>query len=165
MSCSPDSLIPSADGQPPTEKRNDKASNCRQGGEANSRAVTQVNAVSASRTLPTITPIQLDLFPGRACAPKAKPATGQDRAIQRLTRRDGVQGGGTRRKRTKITGETLFGPAEEVLGPALIGREAYKGGPRKRGNDAEQGVGGGHSSTASFCYWRFWGLESYTRDG
>ena len=121
MSCSPDSLIPSADGQPSTEKRNDKASNCRQGGEANSRAVTQVNAVSASRTLPTIMPIQLELFPGRVCAPKAKPVTGRKPARLGPTRRDGVQGGGTRRKRTKITGETLFGPAEEVLGPAPIG--------------------------------------------
>ena len=146
MTRSPDSLIPSADGQPPTEKRNDKASNCRQGGEASPRAATQVNAVSASRTLPTIMPIQLDLFPGRVCALEAKPATGRRPARPGPTRRDGVQGGGTRRKRTKITGETLFGPVEEVLGPAPIGREAYKGGPRKRGNDAEQEVGGGHST-------------------
>ena len=77
MTRSPDSLIPSADGQPATEKRDDKAFSGRQGGEANLRAATQVNAVSASSTPPAIMPIQLDLFPGRACALKAKPATGR----------------------------------------------------------------------------------------
>lgn len=57
-------------------------------------------------------------------------------------RRDGVQGGGTQRKRIDTTGETLFGPAEETP----TGREAYKGETRKRSNDAEQGVGGGRST-------------------
>ena len=62
------------------------------------------------------------------------------------TGRDGVQGGGTRRQRSKITGETLFGPAETVFGPGAVGRDAYKGSPRNRRPDAEQGVGGGHST-------------------
>jgi hypothetical protein len=146
MTRSPDSLIPSVDGQPPIEKRNDKASMCRQGGEASPRAATEVNAVTASSTPPTSTPTQLELFPGRACVPKAKPATDQQSARQRLVRRDGVSGGGTRREHTKITGETLFGPVEEVFGPSPAGKEAYKGGTRNRSNDAEQGVGGGHST-------------------
>ena len=75
MTRSPDSLIPFDAGQPAPEKRDDKAFNCRQEGEANLRAATQVNAVSASSTPPAITPIQLDLFPGRACSLKAKPAS------------------------------------------------------------------------------------------
>ena len=75
MTRSPDSLIPSGAGQPAPEKRDDKAFNCRQEGEANLRAATEVNAVSASSTPPVITPIQLDLFPGRACPLEAKPAT------------------------------------------------------------------------------------------
>ena len=57
-------------------------------------------------------------------------------------RRDGVEGGGTQRQRIDTTGETLFGPAEAI--PS--GREAYKGDPRKRSNDAEQGVGGGRTT-------------------
>lgn len=142
MTRSPDSLIPSVVGQPAAEKRDDKALNCRQEGEANPRAATQVNVVSASSTPPTITPIQLDLFPGRDRPLGAKPATDQRTARTYLVRRDGVQGGGTRRKRIKFTGETLFGPAE--IDP--IGREAYKGKPRKRGNEAGQGVGDGHST-------------------
>jgi hypothetical protein len=64
MTRSLDSLIPSESGQPEPEKRDDKAFNCRQEGEANLRAATQVNAVTASSTPPAITPIQLDLFPG-----------------------------------------------------------------------------------------------------
>ncbi len=146
MTRSPDSLIPSAEEQSSVEKWDDKASDCQEGGEANARAATQVNAVSASLTPPAINLTQLELFPGRACAPKAKPATGRQQARRRSTRRDGVQGGGTCRQRSKITGETLFGPAKEVFGPAPTGREAYKGSPRNRRNDAEQGVGGGHST-------------------
>jgi len=57
-------------------------------------------------------------------------------------RRDGVQGGGTQRQRISTTGETLFGPAEATP----TGREAHKGDPRKRSNDAGQGVGGGRST-------------------
>ncbi len=57
-------------------------------------------------------------------------------------RRDGVSGGSTQRQTIKLTGETLHGPAEKT--PS--GREAYKGGTRKRGSDAGQGVGGGHST-------------------
>ena len=146
MTRSPDSLVPSDDGQLSLEKRDDKASIGQEGGEAKARAATQVNAVSASLTLPAITLTQLELFPGRACPLEAKPATGRKAARHRSTRRDGVQGGGTRRKLTKITGETLFGPAAEFYGTPLAGREAYKGRTRKRRNDAGQGVGGGHST-------------------
>ncbi|HXR16977.1 MAG TPA: hypothetical protein VN777_12335 [Terriglobales bacterium] len=56
--------------------------------------------------------------------------------------RGGVEGGGTQRQRIDTTGETLFGP----VGATPAGREAYKGDPRKRSIDAEQGVGGGHST-------------------
>src|SRR5258708_11991041 len=85
--------------------------------------------------------MQLDLVPGRACPLEAKPAT--DRNITRISPvcREGVEGGGTQRQRINTTGEALFGPAETPCG-----REAYKGDPRKRSNDAEQGVGGGHST-------------------
>jgi hypothetical protein len=104
------------------------------------RAATPVNAISASSYPPAIRPIQLDLFPGLACALKAKPT---DRKVARVNpvRRDGVEGGGTQRQHIDTTGETLFGPAEVT--PS--GREAYKGDPRKRSNDTEQGVGGGRS--------------------
>ena len=90
MTRSPDSLIPSSDGQPALEKRDDEAFNCRQEGEANLRAATQVNIVSASTTQPAIKPIQLELFPGRACALKAKPATDRSTARWKLVRRDGI---------------------------------------------------------------------------
>jgi hypothetical protein len=141
MTRTPDSLVPSASGQPDPEKRDDKALTCRKGGEANLRAATEVNAVTASSYPPAIMPTQLEFFPGRACPLEAKPAT--DRSIARFNpaRRDGVEGGGTQRQRISTTGETLFGPAEATP----TGREAYKGETRKRSNDAEQGVGGGHS--------------------
>ena len=142
MTRSPDSLVPSASGQPDPEKRDDKALICWQEGEANLRAATEVNAVSASSYPPAIMPIQLDLFPGRACPLEAKPATDRSAARVNPDRRDGVEGGGTQRQRIKLTGETLFGPAEETP----TGREAYKGRTRKRGNEAGQGVGGGHST-------------------
>ncbi len=142
MTRSPDSLIPFDAGQPVPEKRDDKAFNCRQEGEANLRAATQGNVVSASSTPPAITPIQLDLFPGRACPLEAKPATARNTARRHPSRRDGVQDGGTQRQRTKLTGETLFGPSETTP----RGREAYKGRTRKRSNEAGQGVGGGHST-------------------
>ena len=142
MTRSPDSLVPSASGQPDPEKRDDKALNCWQEGEANLRAATEVNAISASSYPPAITPIQLELFPGRACPLEAKPATDRSTARETLVRRDGVQGGGTQTQRISTTGETRFGPAEAT--PS--GREAYKGETRKRGNDAEPGVGGGRST-------------------
>src|SRR5437899_345631 len=142
MTRSPDSLVPSDSGQPEPEKRDDKALTCWQESEANSRAATEVNAISASSYPPAIKPIQLEFFPGRACPLEAKPATDRNAARVNPARRDGVQGGGTRRQRISTTGETLFGPAEAT--PS--GREAYKGDPRKRSNDAEQGVGGGHST-------------------
>jgi hypothetical protein len=142
MTRSPDSLIPFDAGQPATEKRDDEAFNCRQEGEANLRAATQVNAVSASSTPPAIKPIQLDLFPGRACPLEAKPVTTRSTARMEPRRRDGVQGGGTRRQTIELTGETLFGPADTTP----RGREAYKGRTRKRSNEAGQGIGGGRST-------------------
>lgn len=142
MTRSPDSLIPSVAEQLATEKRDDKAFDCRQEGKANLRAETEVNAVSASLTPPAITPIQLELFPGRACPLKAKPATIRSTARNSRNRRDGVEGVSTQRQTIKLTGETLFGPSEETPD----GREAHKGRTRKRRNDAGQGVGGGHST-------------------
>jgi hypothetical protein len=142
MTRSPDSLIPSGAEQSAREKRDDKAFSCRQEGEANLRAATQVNAVSASSTSPVSRPTQLDLFPGRARVSEAKPATIRNTARTILNRRDGVSGGGTQRKNIKLTGETLFGPAEATP----TGSEAHKGGTRKRGNEAGQGVGGGRST-------------------
>src|SRR5437660_2294004 len=139
MTRSPDSLVPSASGQPDPEKRDDKALTCWQEGEANLRAATEVNAVSASLYPPAITPILLDLFPGRACPLEAKPATDRKAARVKPERRDGGEGGSRQRQRISTTGETQFGPAEVT--PS--GREAYKGETRKRSNDAEQGVGGG----------------------
>ena len=69
MTRSPDSLVPSVAGQPATEKRDDKAFTCRQEGEANLRAATEVNAVSASSTPPVSRPIQLELIPGASLCP------------------------------------------------------------------------------------------------
>src|ERR1700674_2748875 len=142
MTRSPDSLVSFAVGQPAVEKRDDKAFICWQEGDANLRAAIQMNAVSASPNPPAITPIQLDLFPGRACVPTAKPATTRHIARMEPSRRDGVSGGGTQRQTIELTGETLFGPAEATSS----GREAYKGETRKRGNEAGQGVGGGRST-------------------
>jgi hypothetical protein len=85
-----------------------------------------VNAVAASSTPPAITPIQLDLIPGRTCPLEAKPATDRSAARRNPIRR----GGGTRRKFIRLTGESMFGPAEQ----APSGREAYKKHTRKRSN-------------------------------
>jgi RNA-directed DNA polymerase len=142
MTRSPDSLVPSPSGQLEGEKRDDKALTCRREGEANLRAATEVNAVTASSYPPAITPTQLDLFPGRACPLEAKPVMDRNAARVNPVRRGGVEGGGTQRQRISTTGETLFGPAEA----APSGREAYKGETRKRRIDAEQGVGGGRST-------------------
>lgn len=146
MTRSPDSLIPSAEEQSSVEKWDDKASVCQTGGEANARAATQVNAISASSTPPASNLTQLELFPGASQSSSGEACHESDTSEKNPTRRDGVQGGGTRRQRSKITGETLFGPAEEFFGTEPAGREAYKGSPRNRRNDAEQGVGGGHST-------------------
>jgi RNA-directed DNA polymerase len=142
MTRSPDSLIPSVAGQPATEKRDDKAFKSRQEGEANLWAATEVNVVSASLPPPAIKPIQLELIPGRACLCKAKPATDRKLAREGPVRRDGVEDGGTQGKRILLTGETRIGPAEETP----RGREAYKGETRKRRNEADAGIGGGHST-------------------
>lgn len=148
MARSPDSLIPSAVGRPKAEKRGDKAPTNRRGSKANPRAATKVNAVSASSTSPASSSVQLELFPARRVpAPRAKPATTPCQASSsQRGRPDGVQGGGTRRKRTRITGESLFGPCEAAARPSIPGREAHKGSNRKRRNDAGQEVGGGHST-------------------
>jgi hypothetical protein len=103
MTRSPDSLVPSDSGQPEPEKRDDKALTCWQEGEANLRAATEVNAISASLYPPAIKPIQLDLFPGRACPLEAKPATFRSSARRNPRRRDGVQDGGAQRKRIRFT--------------------------------------------------------------
>jgi len=142
MTRSPDSLVSSTAEQSEVEKRDDKAFKCRQEGEANLRAATEVNAGTASLTPPVITPIQLELFPGRACSPETKPDTIRSTAGTNPNRRDGVWGGGTQRQIIQLTGETLFGPAEKPL----AGREAYKSRTRKRRNEAGQGVGSGHST-------------------
>src|SRR5204863_10193324 len=86
--------------------------------------------------------ILLDLFPGRACPLKVKPATTRNTARRDPSRRDGVSGGGTQRQTIELTGETLFVPAETT--PRA--REAYKGRTRKRSNEAGLGIGGGHST-------------------
>lgn len=123
------------------KKRDDKAPKDRLGGEAKQRAATQVNAVSASKFPPAINPIQLEFFPGRACACEAKPDTTRYKADEDARRRDGVQGGGALRQKTRITGEAPNGPQASQS----WGREAYKG-DRNRGPEAVGGVGGGHSS-------------------
>jgi RNA-directed DNA polymerase len=123
------------------KKRDDKAFGYRPEGEAKPRAATQVNAISASLTPPTGEPEQLELFPGRASPLKAKSATARNKADQTPRRRDGVQGGSTRRQKTKMTGEVHVGPE----GSDAPGREAYKG-DRKRRPDAKVEVGGEHSS-------------------
>ena len=142
MTRTPDSLILFGAEQSAVEKRDDKAFSSRQEGEANLRAATEVNVDSASSTPPAIRPIQLELFPGRACVLKAKPATIRSTARRDSNRRDGVLGGSTQRQNIKLTGETLFGPVEETP----TGREAYKGETRKRRNEAGQGVGSGRST-------------------
>jgi len=145
MSRSPSSLIPSAGEQSPVEKRDDKALK-REEGKANSRAVTNVNVITASSTPPTKEPLQLELFPGRACPSEAKPATGLAQATEGQTCRDGVQDDSTRGKRIKTTGETLYGLAEQMSLFEPTSKAAHKTNSRKRGTKAVQGVGGGHST-------------------
>jgi hypothetical protein len=142
MTRSPDSLIPSGAGQPATEKRDDKAFESRQEGEANLRAATAVNVVSASLPPPAIKPIERELSRGEpVSARRSLPRTGYQRE-RTPVRRDGVEDGGTQGKFRLLTGETRNGPAEVTP----HGREAYKGETRKRRNDAEPGIGGGHST-------------------
>lgn len=136
---SPDNLIPSSAEQWVEEKRDDKALDRRREGEVNARATTQVNVVAASSTPPTRKPIQLELFSGRACPLEAKPATSPSEPANTRGRRNGVKDGRTRRQPIKITGETRPG-----LGTPS--READKGQPRNRRNDARSGVGDGHST-------------------
>jgi len=93
---------------------------------------------------PVSKPVQLGLFPGRICPLEVKPATKRQTADKRSLRRDGVQGGGTRRRNTEITGEVLFDLPEMSKCPGS--REAYKGKPRNRRTDVVQGVGSGHST-------------------
>ena len=138
----PDSLIPSGAGQPATEKRGDKAFKSRQEGEANLWAATKVNVVSASLPPPAIKPIERELTRGEpVSARRSLPRAGSQRG-RTPVRRDGVEDGGTQGKFRLLTGETRLDPAEETP----HGREAYKGETRKRGNEAEAGIGGGHST-------------------
>lgn len=145
MSRSPSSLIPSAGEQSPEEKRDDKVLK-RKEGEANSRAVTNVNVKIASSTPPTLKPQQLELFPGRACPSKAKPATRRRKATRSQSCRNGVLGDSTRGKDIKITGENLYGLAEQKSLFELTSKETYKSNTRKRSSEAIQVVGGGHST-------------------
>jgi hypothetical protein len=105
MTRSPDSLIPSDAEQFAAEKRDDKAFTCRQEGKANLWAAIEVNADSASITPPVRRSTQLELFPGRACVPKAKPATSRSARME-PSRQDGVLGGSTQRQDIQLTGET-----------------------------------------------------------
>ncbi len=132
MTRSPDSLVSSAAEQSATEKRDDEAFTCRQGGEATLRAATELNAVS---TPPVSGPTQLELFPGRAFVPKAKPAAirNTENGTESPGRCIGRQHAETDHP---VNRETLFGPEEETP----TGREAYKGRTRKRGNEAGQEV-------------------------
>jgi len=125
------------------EKRNDNALKTRMQGKTNVRAATQVNAVAASLTPSNKYTGQLELFPGRACPLKGKPATRRRKTDRASSRRNGVQGGGTYRQPIEITGETLFNL--EAVATSSTSREAYKGN-RNRRPDVEQGVGGGHST-------------------
>ncbi len=144
MNRSPVSPIPSVEGQPSVEKRDAYALIRRRKGGTNARVATQVNAVTASSTPPTSMPIQLELFSGRACPLEAKPATHRENeAKHEPMSRDGVEGGDTRGEHIKTTGETPLGLTERK---ATVSREAHKGNPRKRRNDAQRGVGGGDST-------------------
>jgi hypothetical protein len=135
MTRSPASQIPSGAGQPATGKRDEEAFNCRQDGEANLRAATQVNVVSASLIPPAIKPIQLELISGRAYPLEAKSATIRNTARMEPSRRGGVEDSSTQRKLIQLTGEARCGPADENS----AGREAYKGQTRKCSNEAEPG--------------------------
>lgn len=85
-------------------------------------------------------PVQLELFPRRACLVEAKPATECLKADHGTFCRDGVGDGGTRERTVKITGEALNDPS--IMG----GRQVYKGSARNHGSEVVQGVGGGHST-------------------
>jgi hypothetical protein len=114
MTRSPDSLIPSGAGQPAPEKRDDKAFKSRQEGEANLRAATEVNVVSASLPPPAIKPIERELSRGEpVSARRSLPRAGSQRE-KRPVRRDGVEDGGTQGKFRLLTGETRNGPPEET---------------------------------------------------
>ncbi len=132
MTRSPDSLIPSRGEQVAVEKRDDKALIGRQEGEANLRAATDVNAVTASSYPPACRPTQLEHFSGRTCPLEVKPVTDRVPASTKPVGRDGVEGGSTQKQHIGTTGEALFGPAEAAHGSPLTGREAYKSEPSGR---------------------------------
>ena len=103
MTRSPDSLIPFDAGQPASEKRDDKAFNCRQEGEANLRAATEVNAVSASSTPPVSHADSAGSYSrGEPVSLEAKPATVRSTARRNPNRRDGVEGGSTQRQTHQV---------------------------------------------------------------
>jgi hypothetical protein len=78
MTRSSDNLIPSDGGHSAAEKRDDNVLNLPAGGRGEICGPQQVNFVSASSIPPAIRPIQLELFPGRACSCGEKAVT--DRA-------------------------------------------------------------------------------------
>src|SRR5713101_63143 len=130
MTRSPDSLVPSASGQPDPEKRDDKALTCWQEGEANLRAATEVNAVTASSYPPAITPIQLDLFPGRACPLEVKPATDRNAARVNPDRRRRLRPVGKRiRAKPESAGTTPSRESVVAVVPMNLGKTEGREGP------------------------------------
>ena len=130
MTRSPDSLVPSASGQPDPEKRDDKALTCWQEGEANLRAATEVNAVSASSYPPAITPIQLEFFPGRACPLGAKPATDRNAARVSPVRRRHLRPVGKRiRAKPESAATTPSRESEVAVLPMNLGKTEGREGP------------------------------------
>jgi hypothetical protein len=71
MTRSPDSLVPLIPDNLTQRRGTTKPSAV--GGDANLRAATQVNAVTASLNPPAIMPTQLKFFTGQACPLEAKP--------------------------------------------------------------------------------------------
>lgn len=122
------------------EKRSDNALKTRKQGKMTVRAATHVNVVAASKPQSNEYTGQLELFPGRACPLKAKPAMRRRITDTAASCRDGVEDGGTHRGLLEITGEARFN-----LGIRSSSRGAYKGN-RNRRPDVEPGVGGGHST-------------------
>ena len=100
MTRSPDSLVPSAAEQSEAEKRDDKAFKCRQEGEANLRAATEVNA-SISIVNPTSDHADsTGVIPGASLCPQRRSLTrfGVQRELIRIA--GTVYGAAARRDRS-----------------------------------------------------------------
>jgi hypothetical protein len=132
---SPDSLIPSVVRQPAPEKRDDKAFKCRQEGAANLRAATQVNAVSASSTPLVSLPTQLGSLPGASLCPRGEACHDSEYSENGAESPGRSIGRRHAEKVRQVTGETLFGPAEE----SPHGREAHKGETPKAQQRSQKG--------------------------